>query len=42
MLESANECAYAVAEHVAGGDYQKFIQMMNDKVHVPWLSGDPF
>lgn len=31
MLESANECAYAVAEHVAGGDYQKFIQMMNDK-----------
>lgn len=31
MLESANECAYAVTEHVAGGDYQKFIQMMNDK-----------
>ncbi len=31
MLESANECAYAVAEHVAGGDYQAFIQMMNDK-----------
>ena len=24
MLESANECSYAVAEHVGGGDYQKF------------------
>lgn len=31
MLESANECSYAVAEHVAGGDYQKFIEMMNAK-----------
>lgn len=31
MLESANECSYAVAEHVAGGDYQKFIDMMNGK-----------
>lgn len=31
MLESANECAYAVAEHV-GGDYQTFIDMMNEKV----------
>lgn len=31
MLESANECSYAVAEHVAGGDYQKFIDMMNAK-----------
>lgn len=30
MLESANECAYAVAEHV-GGTYQNFIKMMNDK-----------
>lgn len=30
MLESANECAYAIAEHV-GGDYDTFIQMMNDK-----------
>ncbi len=35
MLESANECAYAVAEHVGvklGGDYGTFIDMMNDKV----------
>lgn len=30
MLESANECAYAIAEHV-GGDYDSFIKMMNDK-----------
>ena len=31
MLESANECSYAVAEHVGGGDYQKFVDMMNEK-----------
>lgn len=34
MLESANECAYAVAEHVGqklGGDYQTFIDMMNKR-----------
>ena len=31
MLESANECAYAIAEHVGGGDVNKFITMMNDK-----------
>ena len=34
MLESANECAYAVAEHVGeklGGDYQTFIKLMNKK-----------
>ena len=30
MLESANECAYAVAEHVAG-DIDSFIQMMNER-----------
>lgn len=30
MLQSANECAYAIAEHV-GGDYDTFIQMMNEK-----------
>lgn len=35
MLESANECAYAVAEHVGGkqgGDYTTFINMMNSRV----------
>lgn len=34
MLESANECSYAVAEHVGtklGGDYSTFIDMMNEK-----------
>ncbi len=30
MLASANECAYAVAEHV-GGDIGTFVQMMNDR-----------
>lgn len=30
MLESANECAYAVAEHVAGTE-RKFVKMMNQK-----------
>lgn len=30
MLASANECAYATAEHV-GGTYDKFIDMMNEK-----------
>ena len=29
LLESANECAYAIAEHVGGGDYNKFIEMIN-------------
>ena len=34
MLASANECAYAVAEHVGkklGGDYQTFIDLMNTR-----------
>ncbi len=34
MLMSANECAYAVAEHVGqklGGDYQTFIDLMNER-----------
>ena len=34
MLESANECAYAVAEHVGqklGGDYQTFVDLMNER-----------
>lgn len=30
MLESANECAYAVAEHI-GGTMEKFVKMMNEK-----------
>lgn len=31
MLESANECAYAIAEHVGGGSFDTFINMMNEK-----------
>lgn len=31
MLNSANECAYAVAEHVGGGDIQVFVDLMNEK-----------
>lgn len=30
MLESANECAYAVAEHI-GGTMENFVKMMNEK-----------
>lgn len=30
MLASANECAYAVAEHV-GGTIENFVAMMNEK-----------
>lgn len=30
LLESANECAYAIAEHVAG-DVDTFVAMMNEK-----------
>lgn len=30
MLESANECAYAVAEHI-GGTVDKFVKMMNER-----------
>ena len=34
MLESANECAYAAAEHVGaklGGNYQTFVDLMNER-----------
>ena len=30
MLESANECGYAIAEHT-GGNYDNFINMMNEE-----------
>lgn len=30
MLESANECAYAVAEHISG-TMEKFVKLMNEK-----------
>lgn len=31
MLESANECAWAIGEHVGGGNMDTFVKMMNDK-----------
>ena len=33
MLSSANECGYAIAEHV-GKDYDDFISMMNEKAKI--------
>ena len=30
MLNSSNDCAYAIAEHV-GGSFDNFVQMMNDR-----------
>ena len=41
MLESANECAYAVAEHV-GGTVENFVQMMNDKAASLAMTGTHF
>lgn len=41
MLNSANECAYAVAEHV-GGTYDNFIKMMNDKAKALGCSNTNF
>ncbi|SDB01631.1 D-alanyl-D-alanine carboxypeptidase family protein [Eubacterium oxidoreducens] len=41
MLESANDCAYAIAEHV-GGDYDTFIKMMNDKATELGCTGTHF
>lgn len=31
MLESANECAYAIGEHIGGGSMKAFTKMMNDR-----------
>lgn len=41
MLESANECAYAIAEHVGGG-YENFIGMMNAKAAELGCTGTHF
>lgn len=41
MLESANECAYAIAEHV-GGDYGHFVDMMNEKAAELGCTGTHF
>ena len=42
MLESANECAYAIAEYVGGGDVNVFLQMMNDKAKELGCTGSNF
>ncbi|MCR1898048.1 D-alanyl-D-alanine carboxypeptidase [Irregularibacter muris] len=31
MLRSGNDAAYAIGEHIGGGDIENFIRMMNDK-----------
>lgn len=31
MLESANECAYAIGEHIGGGSMETFTKMMNNR-----------
>ena len=41
MLESANECAYAVAEHV-GGTVENFVDMMNAKANSLGMSNTHF
>ena len=41
MLNSANECAYAIAEHV-GGSYDTFVQMMNQRAAELGCTGTHF
>lgn len=31
LIRSANECAFAVAEHIVGGSWQEFAKIMNDR-----------
>lgn len=42
MLESANECAWAVAEHIGGGDASVFVNMMNEKAAELGCTGTHF
>ena len=42
MLESANECAYALAEHAADGDYDAFIELMNERAQELGCTGTNF
>lgn len=42
MLESANECAWAVAEHVGGGDAGVFVNMMNERAGELGCTGTHF
>ena len=42
LLESANECAYAIAEHIGGGDVSVFINMMNARAKELGCTGTHF
>ncbi|MCR4675098.1 MAG: D-alanyl-D-alanine carboxypeptidase [Lachnospiraceae bacterium] len=42
MLESANECAYAIAEYIGGGDINVFLDMMNEKAKELGCTGSHF
>ena len=42
MLASANECAYAIGEHVAGGSIDDFVDMMNEKAAELGCTGTHF
>ena len=42
MLESANECAWAIGEHVGGGSMDKFVEMMNAKAKELGCTGTHF
>ncbi len=42
MLESANECAWAIGEHVAGGSMDDFVGMMNAKAKELGCTGTHF
>lgn len=42
MLESANECAWAVAEHIGGGDAGVFVNMMNERAEELGCTGTHF
>ena len=42
MLESANECAWAIGEHVGGGSMDEFVNMMNAKAKELGCTGTHF
>ena len=42
LIQSANDAAYALAEHVGGGDVEKFVAMMNSEAAVLGLRDTHF
>ncbi len=42
MLESANECAWAIGEHVGGGSMDEFVNMMNERAKELGCTGTHF